>query len=79
MRTLALPIAQPEYSRQEEQVFRDHVRRGIRDSATTESLYLLSQRISNLPTFADNAAAGVGGLATGEFYKTATGQVMVKL
>lgn len=35
--------------------------------------------LNSLPTYADDAAAGTGGLVTGQFYMTATGQVMVKL
>lgn len=35
--------------------------------------------LTGLPTFADDTAAGSGGLAAGQFYKTASGQVMVKL
>lgn len=34
-------------------------------------------KISGLPTYADNAAAVLGGLKTDALYKTATGQVMV--
>jgi len=34
---------------------------------------------STLPTYADNAAATTGGLAVGKPYKTATGQVMVRI
>lgn len=32
-----------------------------------------------LPTYADDAAAGVGGLTTGFIYKTATGELRIKL
>lgn len=35
--------------------------------------------IENLPTFADDTAAGVGGLLAGRLYKTSAGVVMVKL
>ena len=35
--------------------------------------------ITGLPTYADDAAAGTAGLTVGQLYKTATGQVMVKL
>jgi carbonic anhydrase/acetyltransferase-like protein (isoleucine patch superfamily) len=34
---------------------------------------------SSLPTFADDTAAGTGGLTSGMLYKTSTGTVMVKL
>ena len=33
----------------------------------------------NLPTFVDDTAAGIGGLVTGDLYKTATGDLKVKL
>jgi hypothetical protein len=33
---------------------------------------------ATVPTYADNAAAAAGGLAVGKFYKTATGQAMVR-
>jgi len=35
--------------------------------------------VSALPTYADEAAAVTGGLATGDIYKTATGELRVKL
>lgn len=35
--------------------------------------------LTNLPVFADEAAAGVGGLATDTVYKTATGELRIKL
>jgi hypothetical protein len=35
--------------------------------------------VKNLPTFADDAAAGGGGVATDEIYKTATGELRIKL
>lgn len=35
--------------------------------------------LNSLPTYANDAAAGVGGLIAGQFYTTASGQVMVKL
>ena len=78
-RTVTMPIAPIGYRRDEEQVFRDRVRRGIEGSATVENLYLLDKRVSNLPEYADDTAAGAGGLVAGQFYRTATGVVMVKL
>lgn len=36
-------------------------------------------RVGNLPTYADDAAAGAGGLVTGEIYKTSTGEIRGKL
>jgi hypothetical protein len=38
----------------------------------------LEKSTSNLPTYADNAAAIAGGLPIGDFYKTSTGVVMVR-
>jgi hypothetical protein len=38
-----------------------------------------SVSLTSLPTYADDAAAGSGGLVAGQFYKTAAGAVMVKL
>lgn len=35
--------------------------------------------LRNLPEYANDAAAGTGGLSAGEFYRTAAGAVMVKL
>lgn len=40
---------------------------------------LLWVAIGAVPTFADDTAAGVGGLTQGRIYKTATGQLMIKL
>jgi len=34
--------------------------------------------VGGTPTYADNAAAGVGGLVAGDVYRTATGQLMVR-
>lgn len=79
MRTLVVPHAPRNFDQQEEQVFRGLVRKQIERSATVESVYLLDKRISNLPEYADDTAAGTGGLVAGEFYRTATGVVMVKL
>ena len=36
-------------------------------------------QLLSLPTFADDTAAGVGGLVAGDMYKTATGEVRIKL
>ena len=73
-----VPRAPDRYDRKEEQVFRDLVRRGIDQSATQENLYLLIKKITNLPEFLNDAAAGAGGLTEGQFYQTPTGAVMVK-
>ncbi len=34
---------------------------------------------TGLPTHADDAAAGTGGLSEGDVYKTATGELRIKL
>ena len=36
-------------------------------------------KLVNLPTYADDTAAGTGGLVTNSIYKTATGEVRIKL
>lgn len=36
-------------------------------------------RLTTLPTYADDTAAGVGGLVAGDVYKTATGELRIKL
>lgn len=39
----------------------------------------LNLRLSNLPVYADEAAAVTGGIATGEVYQTSTGELRIKL
>jgi hypothetical protein len=39
----------------------------------------LKLNTSNIATYADDTAAGTGGLATGDIYKTSTGELKVKL
>lgn len=52
---------------------------------STETITLQSQDgtltldIPNLPTYADDAAAGAGGLTAGHVYKTATGELRIKI
>lgn len=36
-------------------------------------------KLNTLPTYADDASAGAGGLTAGQLYKTATGELRVKL
>jgi len=36
-------------------------------------------RLANVPTYADDTAAGTGGLTAGDVYKTSTGVLMIKL
>ena len=38
-----------------------------------------SINIANCPTFADDSAAGTGGLVAGDVYKTSTGELRIKL
>lgn len=40
---------------------------------------LINISLATLRTFADDTAAGVGGLSAGDLYKTAAGAVMIKL
>lgn len=39
----------------------------------------LTLKISGCPEYADDTAAGVGGLVAGQVYKTATGELRIKL
>jgi len=64
---------------------------GIADTLTTvimkisNAIQLVNNKFNNtinlttLPTYADEAAAIVGGLATGKAYKKPTGELMIKL
>ena len=75
--TTVVPLARETYERKEEQIFREWARRNI-DSATAMAS-AFGEAFRNLPEYADDTAAGVGGLTKGKFYRTATGAVMVKL
>lgn len=49
-------------------------------NSSNTAVYLKGKaNISNVPTYADDAAAGVGGLIAGDIYATVTGEVRVKL
>jgi hypothetical protein len=74
-----VPLAREEYDRREEQNFREWTRRNIMNATNLASATSEALRFAILPVYADNAAAGAGGLVQGQFYRTATGQVMVKL
>jgi len=52
----------------------------LKTSATTR-MTVSATGIFNLtlPTYADDVAAGLGGLVTGDLYKTATGEVRIKI
>lgn len=53
---------------------------GIYQEGTTETnVFNGLLRLPNLPTYADEAAAIVGGLITGTVYKTNTGELRIKL
>ena len=45
----------------------------------TESVSVATINFTGLPTYADEAAATTGGLSTGDLYKTATGEIRIKL
>lgn len=79
MRQFSIPTAPGLYNRQEEQVFRDHIRRAVTDAFNMASAISENLRFGNLPEYADDTAAGTGGLIQGQFYRTATGVLMVKL
>jgi len=84
--TTVLPLARDAYDRREEQIFRDWVRRNLMQvEASVYNTSLTANAISdkwdfgNLPEYTDDTAAGAGGLVQGQFYRTATGVLMVKL
>jgi hypothetical protein len=84
--TTVTPIAKERYERREEQTFRDWARRNfqqveqnVANAAATASAITALWSFGNLPVYADDTAAGVGGLTQGNFYRTATGVLMVKL
>lgn len=79
MRTINLPISPTEYSRLENQVFRDHIRRNIQDAHNLAQAVSEKLRFGIMPVYADDAAAAVGGLIQGSLYRTATGVLMIKL
>lgn len=47
--------------------------------SSTRTANRITEPLALRPTFADDAAAGAGGLTAGQMYKTATGVCMVKL
>lgn len=47
--------------------------------AGAKNLFAGTLRLTGLPTYADEAAATTGGLVTGDVYKTATGELRIKL
>jgi predicted acyltransferase (DUF342 family) len=51
----------------------------IDDPTFTGTVTLPSEVIGAFPVFADDAAAGTGGLTTGRVYATATGELRIKL
>lgn len=49
------------------------------DKTTLQMAFEVAPRLKNLATYANDAAAGVGGLTTGHVYQTSVGVLMVKL
>lgn len=52
---------------------------GKEDEITSLTNIVIGNFQSNLPEYENDVAAGAGGLTTGEFYKTASGEVRVKI
>ncbi len=55
---------------------------GIYQAGTTDVNYFggnMRLNVASVPTYADDTAAGVGGLVSGDLYKKATGELMIKL
>lgn len=52
---------------------------GVLKTVTTASLSAADFNFSSLPVFANDSAAGAGGLASGKLYKTAGGEIRIKL
>ena len=52
---------------------------GVEGLGVLGNTQLDTLRIVNLPTYADDAAAGVGGLSQNTVYKTPTGELRIKL
>lgn len=50
-----------------------------KDGIETTNANIATLNLSGIPTYADEAAAVTGGLATGDVYKTATGELRIKL
>ena len=79
MTSLVTPVAKEKYDRREEQNFREFVRRNLSDALNRTQVVSEALRYGNIPEYADDVAAGTGGLIQGQLYRTATGQLMVKL
>ena len=77
--SLVTPVAKERYDRREEQNFREFTRRNLSEALNQAQRANEALRFGNIPEYADDAAAGVGGLIQGQLYRTATGQLMVKL
>jgi len=73
------PLAREVYDRKEEQNFREFVRRNLAEVESKMTFMTEKLRFANLPVYADDAAAGAGGLVQSQFYRTAAGALMVKL
>ena len=79
MTSLVTPVAREKYDRREEQNFREFVRRNVSEALSQAQRANEAFRYGNIPEYADDVAAGTGGLIQGQLYRTATGQLMVKL
>jgi len=84
--TAVVPLAKDRYDRREEQLFREWSRRNIQNAeniasnaSTAAGAVAAALSFANLEVYADDTAAGVGGLTQGTIYRTATGALMVKL
>jgi len=75
--SIVVPIAKETYDRRDEQNFREWSRRNLAQATTMAQAF--NEAFRNLPEYADDTAAGAAGLVAGKFYRTAIGQVMVKL
>ena len=52
---------------------------GVLKTVTTASLSAADFNFSSLPTYANDSSAAAGNLASGKLYKTATGEIRIKL
>jgi len=84
--TTVVPLAKETYDRRDEQNFREYTRRNLMDAkqlatnaADTADAITMAFDFTTMPVYADNAAATVGGLTQGTIYRTAAGQLMIKL
>jgi len=60
-------------------VIRQNTTEKIRFERTTGKINAVDCNFNGLPTYADDSSAGTGGLVAGDLYKTATGELRIKL